>query len=87
MASKELIACMSKAKGDAKKIAACKSSFSKEVPKKSKYYGVEESRIAKKAGKKPVPDFSSPEIMKDRKLLKKMLGGKSNMLKEWKKKK
>ena len=29
MASKQLIACMDKAKGDAKKIAACKSSFAK----------------------------------------------------------
>ena len=29
--SKQLIACMSKAKGDAKKIAACKASFSKEI--------------------------------------------------------
>jgi len=34
MASKELIACMSRAKGDAKKIAACKSSFAKKVPPK-----------------------------------------------------
>ena len=33
MASKQLIACMSKAKGDSKKIAACKSSFAKKVPK------------------------------------------------------
>ena len=33
MASKQLIACMSKAKGDAKKIAACKSTMSKKVPK------------------------------------------------------
>ena len=29
--SKQLIACMSRAKGDAKKIAACKASFSKEI--------------------------------------------------------
>jgi len=29
--SKQLIACMSKAKGDGKKIAACKSSFSKSI--------------------------------------------------------
>ena len=34
MASKQLIACMSKAKGDASKIAACKSSFAKKVPPK-----------------------------------------------------
>jgi len=32
MASKELIECMSKAKGDSKKIAKCKSSFAKKVP-------------------------------------------------------
>ena len=31
MASKQLIACMSKAKGDAKKIAACKASFAEKV--------------------------------------------------------
>ena len=36
MASKQLIACMSKAKGNAKKIAACKSSFAKKVPPKEK---------------------------------------------------
>ena len=36
MPSKELIASMSKAKGDAKKIAACKSSFTKKVPPKEK---------------------------------------------------
>ena len=30
--SKKLITCMSKAKGDAKKIAKCNSSFSKKVP-------------------------------------------------------
>ena len=29
--SKKLIACMSRAKGDARKIAACKASFSKEI--------------------------------------------------------
>jgi hypothetical protein len=29
--SKQLISCMSKAKGDAKKIAACKSSFGKNL--------------------------------------------------------
>ena len=29
--SKQLIACMSRAKGDARKIAACKASFSKEI--------------------------------------------------------
>jgi hypothetical protein len=31
MASKQLIACMSKAKGDAKKIAACKASFAESI--------------------------------------------------------
>ena len=36
MASKQLIACMSKAKGDSSKIAACKSSFAKKVPPKEK---------------------------------------------------
>ena len=36
MASKQLIACMSKAKGDAKKVAACKSSFAKEVPPRTR---------------------------------------------------
>ena len=29
--SKQLIACMSKAKGDAKKIAACKASFAESI--------------------------------------------------------
>ena len=29
--SKQLIACMSKAKGDAKKIAACKASFAEKI--------------------------------------------------------
>ena len=29
--SKQLIACMSKAKGNAKKVAACKASFSKKL--------------------------------------------------------
>jgi len=29
--SKKLIACMSKAKGDAKKIAACKASFAEKI--------------------------------------------------------
>ena len=31
MASKQLTACMSKAKGDSKKVAACKASFSKRL--------------------------------------------------------
>ena len=85
MASKQLIACMSKAKGDAKKIAACKSTMSKKVPKKSPYYGVEESRIEKKAGKKPLIDFSSPEQMKSYKRMEKWGHGK--LLRSWKKKK
>ena len=29
--SKQLIACMSKAKGDAKKVAACKASFAESI--------------------------------------------------------
>ena len=32
--SKQLIACMSKAKGDAKKIAACKASFAESIKDK-----------------------------------------------------
>ena len=32
--SKQLIACMSKAKGDAKKIAACKASFADKIKDK-----------------------------------------------------
>ena len=39
--SKQLIACMSKAKGDGKKIAACKASFAESIKDKD----TDESRV------------------------------------------
>ena len=50
MPIKQLIACMSKAKGDAKKIAACKSSFAKKVPPKKKGVIGDAKKIAAKKG-------------------------------------
>ena len=35
MASKQLIACMTKAKGDKKKMAACRASFAKHIPRET----------------------------------------------------
>ena len=37
--SKQLIACMSKAKGDAKKVAACKASFAKSLDDEPDIWG------------------------------------------------
>tara|TARA_R110000803_G_scaffold40778_5_gene87831 strand:- start:23648 stop:23950 length:303 start_codon:yes stop_codon:yes gene_type:complete len=66
MASKQLIACMSKANGDSKKIAACKSSMAKQVPKATMQeqrdaYQREENALIDKRRRKYGSEVNSPD--------------------------